>query len=87
MFARFSFKLEDLGKELYYEGYNMTIRQTLKVRQIFFSTNSTLINFDLNKVSSNLTKAWINSLSHMVNFQNALVNATAIEKNLYFDDK
>jgi hypothetical protein len=65
----------------------MTIRSTLKVRQIFFSINSTLLNFDLNKVSSNLTKAWNISLSYGYNFKNALVNVTAIEKNLYYEDR
>jgi hypothetical protein len=65
----------------------MTIRPTLKVRQIFFSINSTLLNFDLNKVSSNLTKAWNISLSYGYNFKNALVNVTAIEKNLYYEDR
>ena len=65
----------------------MTIRPTLKVRQIFLNINSTLLNFDLNKVSSNLTKAWTISLNYGYNFKNPIVNVSAIDKNLYYEDK
>ena len=79
--------MEALSKALYYEGFNLIIKPTLKVRHIYFNMNTTLTNIDMNEISTNLTKVWSIYLSYNHLLKDSTVNATALERFLYYDDK
>ncbi len=80
----FYFKFENLKNELYYEGYNMTIRSTLRVRQIFFNMNSTLLNLDINEISNKMAETWNHSLNTK---SDVVISVKIINQKLYYDEK
>lgn len=65
----------------------MTLETTLRIRQVFFNTNSTLLNLNMNSISVDLTKAWTKMVNLSILLNNSVIQVIALNQDLYYDER